>query len=65
MNTTTDKLDVSQLSADVEHVFETYRRTRDIFERTSAAMGRIPRYRISASTTITPIRVGDGHSKSS
>jgi len=62
--TTTEPIDVSRLDSETTHIIDTYRRVRGIYERTEAAMGRVPRYRVTMSTT-TSVRLGDGTAKSS
>jgi len=44
-------IDVSQLSETTQRVLEVYDRSRGIYERTIAAMGRVPRYRVTMAST--------------
>src|SRR5258706_219264 len=58
MKTATTLVDLSQLTDGALRVLETYRRTRGIYERTSAAMGRTARYQVRMASTTT-VRIGD------
>ena len=58
MATTTQRVDVSQLDERTTHIFDVYDRSRGIYERTLAAMGRLPRYRVTEATTAS-VKVGD------
>ncbi len=57
-------VDVSQLNSEAKRVFDVYRRSREIYDRTTAAMGRAPRYRVTMSNTTT-VRIGDDKLRSS
>ena len=53
-------IDLSQLDATTVQVLDVYRRTTGIYERATAAMGRVQRYRVTMSNTnATAILVGD------
>jgi hypothetical protein len=54
----TQTIDVSQLSGEARRVFDAYYRSRGIYERTVAAMGRVPRYRVTMASTTTA-KIGD------
>ncbi|HXI12943.1 MAG TPA: hypothetical protein VNM92_09880 [Thermoanaerobaculia bacterium] len=55
----TQLLDTSTLAPEAKRVLDVYRRIAGIFERTSAAMGRVPKYRVTMSNTDTRVRIGD------
>jgi hypothetical protein len=59
MPTTTQPVDLSQLDNEATRVLDSYRRTRGIYERTEAAMGRVSRYRVTLATT-TAVVIRDG-----
>ena len=64
VTTATEKVNLSQLDEKTMHIFDVYRRTRSIYERTVIAMGRVPRYRVTMATT-TAVRIGDGQQRTS
>jgi len=53
MPTTTENLDLSQLESEAARILDVYRRSRGIYERTMAAMGRVPRFHVVAASTAT------------
>ncbi len=58
MTTNASVLYLSKVSKDVATSLDTYRRVRGIYERTEIAMGRVPRYRVTNSSTSAMV-VGD------
>jgi hypothetical protein len=58
MVTTTQTIDVSLLSGEARRVLDLYGRSRGIYERTLAAMGRLPRYEVTVAGT-TSVKIGD------
>lgn len=58
MVTSAQTIDISQLSGETRRVLDVYDRSRGIYERTLAAMGRVPRYRETAASTAA-VKVGD------
>ena len=55
MQTKTNTTDVSSVEDNIRSVADTYRRVRGIYQRTEAALGRIPRYRVTIASTSTVI----------
>jgi hypothetical protein len=56
--TTNDKLDRSQLDEKTTHIFDVYRRSRGIYERSEIAMGRRQGYRVTMANA-TGVKIGD------
>lgn len=53
------EVDVSQLDAKTKRIFDVYRRTRGVYERSEIAMGRRQAYRITMASA-TGATIGDG-----
>lgn len=58
MVTTDTKIDLSTLSGEARRVLDVYSRSRSIYQRTMAAMGRTTTYRVSVASTAV-LKVGD------
>lgn len=52
---TTQKIDVSKLGKETTRVVDVYRRARNVYERTTMAMGRGLRSRITVASTTTVV----------
>lgn len=48
-------LDAAMQNPSVQKTYDVYNRTASIYERTNAALGRVPRYRITNSTTTATV----------
>ena len=58
MTTATERVDLSQLDKKTMHIFDVYRRSRGIYERSEIAMGRRVGYRVSMASA-SGAKVGD------
>jgi hypothetical protein len=56
---TAAEVDVSKLDATTKRIFDVYRRTRGVYERSEIAMGRRQAYRITMASA-TGASIGDG-----
>lgn len=59
--TTSALIEPSKLDATTVRILAVYQRTAGIYERATAAMGRVAKYKVTMSNTATAVRVEDGH----
>jgi hypothetical protein len=56
--TTSEIIDLSQLNDVTRRVMDIYGRSRGIYERTMAAMGRVPHFKVTMASTAT-VKIAD------